>query len=210
VHNSGWAQSPGINVVNSPLEWNRLERYVKGLLTAFRDDERILLWDLYNEPGNSHQGEKSLPLLQAVFEWAWSARPSQPLSAGLWFDNQVLNDFLLHASDVITFHNYNASDSLEAQIDQLKPHGRPLICTEYMARPASSRFETHLPIFKRERVGCINWGLVAGKTNTIFAWNMPLDAPEPPLWFHDIFRKDGTPYKQDEVDFIRRMTEKTT
>jgi len=209
VHNSGWAQSPGVNIVNSPLEWNRLERYVKGLLTAFRDDERILMWDLYNEPGNNQQGEKSLPLLQTAFEWARSVRPSQPLSAGLWVDNQSLNEFQVSASDVITFHNYSTTNSLEAQITQLIAYGRPLICTEYMARPVGSRFETHMPIFKRERVGCMNWGLVAGKTNTIFAWNTPLDVPEPPLWFHDIFRKDGTPHRQEEVDFIRQITGKT-
>jgi hypothetical protein len=208
VHNSGWAQSPGVKVVNNSLEWNRLERYVKGVLTAFGDDSRILMWDLYNEPGNSMQGEKSLPLLQATFEWAWSVRPSQPLTAGVWFDCQDLNEFQILASDVITFHNYQPANSLEAQIAQLKTHKRPLICTEYMARPAGSLFETHLPIFKRARVGCVNWGLVAGKTNTIFAWSTPLDTPEPPLWFHDIFRKDGTPYQQDEVNFIRQITGK--
>jgi hypothetical protein len=210
VHNSGWAQSPGVKIVNNPLEWNRLQRYVIGLLTTFSKDERILMWDLYNEPGNSQQGEKSLPLLQAVFDWAWSVRPSQPLTAGIWFDDNVLSNFQLSASDVITFHNYGPTQGLEDQISQLRSHKRPLICTDYMARPAGSRFETHLPIFKRERVGCLNWGLVAGKTNTIFAWNTPLDAPEPPLWFHDIFRKDGTPYQKEEVDFIRQMTERTT
>jgi hypothetical protein len=208
VHNSGWVQSPGIRVVNKPLEWNRLQRYVKGLLTTFRHDVRILMWDLYNEPGNNQQGEKSLPLLKAAFEWAWSVRPGQPLTAGLWSNNKALNDFQMSASDVITFHNYSTTDSLEDDIHRLSIQGRPLICTEYMARTAGSRFETHLPIFKRERVGCLNWGLVAGKTNTIFAWNTPLDTPEPPLWFHDIFRKDGTPYMQTEVDFIRQMTGK--
>jgi hypothetical protein len=206
VHNSGWAQSPGVKIVNRPLEWNRLQRYVKGLLTTFRHDVRILMWDLYNEPGNSQQGEKSLPLLQAAFEWAWSVRPSQPLTAGLWFDDKALNNFQLSVCDVITFHNYGPAKSLEDQIDQLRIYDRPLICTEYMARPADSRFETHLPMFKRERVGCLNWGLVAGKTNTIFAWNTPLEAPEPPEWFHDIFHKDGTPYRQEEVDFIRQIT----
>lgn len=208
VHNSGWVQSPGVKIVNKPLEWNRLQRYVKGLLTTFRHDVRILMWDLYNEPGNNQQNEKSLPLLQAAFEWAWSVRPGQPLTAGVWFDNKAITNFQISASDVITFHNYNPAESLEDEIHDLTHYGRPLVCTEYMARTRDSRFETHLPIFKRERVGCINWGLVAGKTNTIFAWSTPLDTPEPPLWFHDIFRKDGTPYLQTEVDFIRQITGK--
>ena len=56
-------------------------------------------------------------------------------------------------------------------------------------------------------VGAINWGLVAGKTNTIFAWDTPLpDVAEPSLWFHDIFRSDGTPYSTEEVECIRSLT----
>ena len=206
VHNSGWVQSPGVRVVNNRWDWNRLERYVKGLLTAFANDERILLWDLYNEPGNSQQGERSLPLLQAAFEWAWSVRPSQPLSVGVWFDHPDLNAFQLASSDVITFHNYGPAEGLKQQIASLRAFNRPLICTEYMSRGLGSRFETHLPIFKQEKVGCLNWGLVAGKTNTIYAWNTPEGAPEPELWFHDIFRKDGSPYLPAEVAFIRQMT----
>jgi hypothetical protein len=204
-HNSGWVQSPGNAVTNEPLEWNRLERYVKGVLTTFKDDPRILLWDLYNEPGNGAQHEKSLPLLQAVFEWAWNVRPSQPLSVGLWYDNAPLSNFQISASDVITFHNYSDAANLEAQIHTLRALNRPLICTEYLARTRGCFFETNLPVFHREGVGCVNWGLVAGKTNTIYAWDTPLSA-EPEVWFHDIFRKDGTPYREEEVAFIRKWT----
>ncbi len=206
VHNSGWIQSPGPAIANNPYEWNRLERYVRGLLSAFKDDGRILMWDLYNEPGNSLQGDRSLPLLKAAFEWAWAVRPSQPLTAGLWNDHHSLNEFLLQSCDVITFHHYSDAASLQETITQLKASGRPLVCTEYMARTRGSRFETHLPIFKREGVGCLSWGLVAGKTNTIYAWDSPLDETEPELWFHDIFRKDGTPYSKEEAAFIRQIT----
>lgn len=206
VHNSGWARSPGSRCVSDPSTWSRLERYVKGVLSAFGKDRRILLWDLYNEPGNFGSNEKSLPLLEETFTWARAANPDQPLSAGLWFDNAALNEFQLQASDVITFHNYMDLDSLTGQIAELKSHGRPLICTEYMARTQNSLFETHLPVFKREGVGCINWGLVSGKTQTIFAWKTPSDTPEPELWFHDIFYPDGRPYKPQEVEAIRRIT----
>lgn len=206
VHNSGWIQSPGQKVVVDPYEWNRLERYVLRLLKTFKDDERILMWDLYNEPGNNGQHEKSLPLLQAAFEWAASVRPSQPLTAAVWYENDAFNEFQLAASDVVTFHLYDTPDKLEAMIARLKTSGKPLICSEYMARPRGSRFENSLPIFKREQVGCLNWGLVAGKTNTIYAWDTPLGDREPEEWFHDIFRADGTPYRPAEVEFIRQMT----
>ena len=208
THNSGWVQSPGSKVVTDASDWGRLEEYVHGLLEAFSQDERILLWDLYNEPGNSKLAEKSFDLLQAVFRWAREAGPSQPVSAGVWFDNKTLSDFQVANSDIVTFHDYEKVDHLEAQIHDLQAAGRPLICTEYMARGRGSRFETHLPVFKHHQVGCINWGLVSGKTQTIYAWDTPGGKAEPDPWFHDIFRPDGTPYKESEVAFIRSITGK--
>lgn len=205
VHNSGWMQSPGVKVVNNPAEWGRLERYVTGVVKAFREDERVLLWDLYNEPGNSKQGAASLPLLRSAFTWARQAAPSQPLSAGLWFDNAELNEFQLCNSDVITFHNYNDAANLERQIQDLASFDRPLICTEWMRRPIST-IKTHLQIFKRNRVGCLHWGLVAGKTQTIFPWGSEAGSPEPEIWFHDLFRPDGTPYDPSEIEIIRSLT----
>jgi hypothetical protein len=214
IHNSGWVQSPGVAVANrGPSAWTRLESYVKDILRCFAEDERILLWDLYNEPGNSGNGENSLPLVKAVFEWARAANPSQPLTVGLWFDNQALNDFQLAASDVITFHHYWESEKLEREIARLKAHGRPVICTEWMARTAGSRVQTHLPIFAREHVGCVNWGLVAGKTNTVYPWK-ELNSPQeslgmqvgPEVWFHDLLCADGSPYDQTEIETFKKLT----
>jgi len=207
VHNSGWAQSPGSKGVGDPKTWPRLEKYVADIVGTFGRDERVLMWDLYNEPGNSKRREKSLPLLKAVFRWARAAKPAQPVTVGVWFACKPLTDFQLAASDVITFHNYSNAKSLAAQIQKLKALGRPLICTEYMRRSAS-RFQTHLPIFQREKVGCYNWGLVNGKTQTIFPWGSKKGAPEPKSWFHDILRKDGSPYIPEEVALIRKLTAK--
>jgi hypothetical protein len=149
------------------------------------------MWDLYNEPGNSGYDLTSLPLLKKAFEWAWAIRPSQPLTCAIWYENKKLNDFQLSNSDVITFHNYNNAENLEKEINDLRKYGRPLVCSEYMARTRSSKFETHLPIFKKYDVGAINWGFVAGKSNTIYQWDTPVpDGSEPKIWFHDIFRKD--------------------
>ncbi|HET9907035.1 MAG TPA: cellulase family glycosylhydrolase [Anaerolineales bacterium] len=206
IHNSGWVQSPGSKLVTDESSWDTLADYVRGVIRTFAQDERILMWDLYNEPGNNGLDEKSLPLLQSAVTWAREANPSQPITIGLWYENESLNDFQLYASDVITFHNYLPEDDLLKQITTLKEHGRPLICTEYMARTRGSLFEKSLPIFKRENVGCINWGLVNGKTQTIYPWGSPGGEAEPELWFHDIFHRDGKPYRQEEVDFIKEIT----
>lgn len=206
VHNSGWVQSPGTRMVLDKSTWGPLEEYVKDVLGSFGDDNRVLMWDLYNEPGNGGLGTKSMVLLREVFRWARAAGPTQPISVGVWFDNDELNGFQLSKSDVVTFHNYHDSGNLEAQIGALRSHGRPMICTEYMARTRGSLFETCLPVFKREKVGCINWGLVDGKTQTKYPWGSEEGSPEPEPWFHEILHRDGTPYKQDEVDLIRRLT----
>jgi hypothetical protein len=205
VHNSGWLQSPGRKVVNDPEQWPRLQRYVRDIVGSFANDERVVFWDLYNEPGNSEQGIKSLPFLKKAFQWAREANPTQPLTAGIWFGNKQLNDFQLQASDIVTFHNYSDAKSLSRQIAQLKKHGRPVICTEWLRRPHSN-VQSHLPIFKKENVGCYNWGLVSGKTQTIYPWGSKKGAPEPTIWFHDLLRKDETPFDPEEVAFIRELT----
>lgn len=207
VHNSRWVQSPGSKSVTDLNSWPGLERYVKDIVGSFGKDGRVLVWDLYNEPGNSNMGNKSLPLLKATFKWAREARPKQPLTAGIWHQQLTeLNKYQLSASDVITFHNYNNVENLKQQITQLKKGGRPLICTEYLRRPGGSRFQSHLPIFKAEKVGCYNWGLVSGRTQTIYPWGSPKGSPEPEIWFHDMLRGDGTPFDPQEVELIQRLT----
>jgi hypothetical protein len=210
IHNSGWIRDPGDIFHEDSTLVDTLESYVKDVLTRFADDKRIVLWDLYNEPGNSGYGNKSMPLLQKVFRWGREVNPSQPLSVGVWNKELIdLNNFQLMNSDVITYHNYAEPEEHQRWIDSLKTYGRPMICTEYMARTRSSRFDNIMPILKKANIGAYNWGLVAGKTNTIYAWDTPMpDGKEPPVWFHDIFRKDGTPYKQEEVDLIKQLTGK--
>ncbi|WP_316812176.1 cellulase family glycosylhydrolase [Pedobacter heparinus] len=207
IHNSGWVQDPGQPMSADSTIFPGLEKYVKDVMSFFAKDKRILLWDLYNEPGNSGKGNASLPLLKKVFAWARAVGPQQPVSSGIWkWDLEDLNAFQIQNSDVITYHDYEEPQWHLRVIQMLKTHGRPLICTEYMARTRNSRFSNILPMLKKENIGAVNWGLVAGKSNTIYAWDTPLsDGSQPMEWFHDIFKKDGIPYRQDEVDLIKKM-----
>ena len=189
------------------------------------------MWDLYNEPGNAILPLASLPnyqaiprslvqlgrhvilpspsltLLQKIFVWARSANPAQPLTAGIWAPMPRLNRFQLASSDVLTFHHYLGAASLDKQINSLKRRfERPVICTEWMARPMGSRVESHLPIFKDTQVGCFCWGLVAGRTQTIHAWRDQPGTPAPELWHHDLLHSDGSAFSQAEVDMFRRLT----
>ncbi|UKT65034.1 cellulase family glycosylhydrolase [Pedobacter mucosus] len=210
VHNSGWLQDPGDPASREEAGFAELERYVKAVMNRFANDKRVLLWDLYNEPGNSGKLETTIPLLMKTIEWARAVNPSQPISIGLWnWGYEKLNALQIANSDVVTYHNYEAPDWHQRTIDLLKTGGRPMICTEYMARSRNSRFSNILPLLKKENVGAINWGFVSGKTNTKYAWDTPLaDGSEPLEWFHEIFNPDGTPYRRDETELIKKLNAK--
>ncbi len=207
VHNSGWVASPGKSRVLDRGCWPDLEKYAKDMIGSFGRDRRIVFWDLYNEPGNDGMGNKSLPLVEAVFTWARAVEHDQPLSIGIWGGPVEISNRQLELSDIITFHNYHGKDSVAKQIAELKKRGRPVICTEWMRRP-NSLFGTILPLFREERVGSYNWGLVNGRTQTHFPWGSKKGAPEPAVWFHDIFRKDGKPFDVQEIRVIREQTGK--
>ena len=209
IHNSGWVRDPSDALRSDTLSlYPALEKYMKDILVTFADDERVLMWDLYNEPGNSRYKSKSLPLLKNAFKWAQEVRPSQPLTSGVWSNGlKELNSFQLANSDITSYHCYSDGVTQQQTIDTLRRYGRPMFCTEYMGRTKNSTFQNCLPVLKANRVAAINWGLVAGKTNTIFTWDDPLpELEEPPLWFHDIFRRDGSPFSKDEVEFIKSLT----
>nr|WP_294894400.1 glycoside hydrolase family 2 TIM barrel-domain containing protein [uncultured Pedobacter sp.] len=209
IHNSGWLKDPGNRIYREPKLTNTLETYVKDVLTSFKNDKRIVMWDLYNEPGGQGIGNKSMPLLQKVFAWARTINPSQPLTAGVWnWDLKELSAWQITNSDVVTYHNYGNEVDHQKTIDAFKnKYKGPLICTEYMARNNGSKFFNIMPILKKQNIGAYNWGLVAGKTNTVYKWDTPIPSgEEPEIWFHDIFRKDGTPYSQAEVDLIKSLS----
>jgi hypothetical protein len=228
VHNSGWVQSPGLNILKDSTQYPVLEKYVKAVVGHFATDPRIIMWDVWNEPDNTNdpayvkvelpnKAAVVLPLLQKTFAWARAANPTQPLTSGIWAGNWASDSTLkpmekvqLEESDVLSFHCYDDSARLDQKITQLQRYGKPLFCTEYMARPNKSTFQTCLPVGKKHKVATINWGFVNGKSQTIYPWDSWKKAyhSEPPLWFHDIFRKDGKPYKTEEVAFIKEETGK--
>jgi hypothetical protein len=230
VHNSGWVQSPGAVALGDAKQYPRLKAYVQGVVGAFAKDNRILGWDIWNEPGNSNMGsyakeelrdksERVLVLLPQAFEWAREVAPTQPLTSGVCCVDQApdasrlgkVELIQLRESDVVTFHNYSWPEYFKREVGWLKKYNRPVICTEFMARSVGSTFDTILPIAKEEKVGAINWGFVAGKTQTNLpweSWEHPYILAQPPVWFHEVLHSDGKPYRQAEADLIRELTGK--
>lgn len=226
IHNSGWVQSPGAARLDDHGYLRTMRGYVTGVLTQFRSDDRILGWDLWNEPDNPANAYASVErkdkvdlvaqLLPQVFEWARLIDPCQPLTSGVWHGEwtdpgrrSVISSIQLENSDVITFHCYAGPEEFERRIGELVPLGRPILCTEYMARPLGSTVQSILPIAKRAGVGAFNWGFVAGKTQTFFpwdSWDHPNPDPAMPQeWFHDLLAPDGRPFRDTEIQTILEL-----
>lgn len=230
IHNSGWLQAPGAQILGDAQRHDELRPYIYGLIHEFRNDRRVHAWDLFNEPENlnvnsygKHGATTELPnkaematrLLRKVFVWARNAEPSQPLTAGVWRGPWPSHDkmstiekLMLEESDVISFHNYGDLSDVRLRIEQLRRYGRPILCTEYMARPNGSRFDPILTYFKEETVAAYNWGFVAGKTQTNYPWDswQKSYTAQPKTWFHEIFRGNGTAYDSREVEYIKNVT----
>jgi hypothetical protein len=225
VHNSGWVQSPGAAALQDPTQYPRLEQYVRGVVAAFANDDRVLCWDVWNEPDNVNSNNYPDPknkvaliekLLPQAFAWARASNPSQPLTSGVWkidyskSELSAVEKIQLNSSDIISFHNYGNPTEFNKSLALLSNYKRPMICTEYLARGFGSTFKDILVIGKSKHVGMINWGFAQGKTQTHLpwdSWQKPyVNGRQPAVWHHEIFQGNGTPYKQEEVDFIRSMT----
>jgi len=238
VHNGRAVASPGRAAVMDRAQWPAFRRYLQDIITVFKEDPRILLWDLYNEPGNlmifTESGlfaefdhaltEHSRDLMIASFRWAREICPIQPLSVAAWrtptdnyhsaaFDNEI-DRLAIEHSDVITFHAYGNRKRVESHIEQLMKLERPLLSTEWMARTIGSVFQDQLELYQSNNVGCFSWGLVQGRTQTHLPWPQALvelhgELEEPNMWFHDVLKPNGKPYDETEKLLVTELTSST-
>jgi hypothetical protein len=228
LHNSGWVQSPGAEVISRAERLDELKPFVQDVIGHFRNDARVQVWDLFNEPDNGGGGnysaleatnklENSILLLKKTFAWAREVKPSQPLTSGVWIGDwsdpaklAPMHRPQLAESDVISFHTYDPPAEVTNRVGWLRQYQRPLLCTEYMARPRGNSFNPVMGYFKSERIAAYNWGFVSGKTQTIYPWDSWQNTytNEPPVWFHDILRTDGAAYMPLEVNYIKLQTGK--
>ena len=234
VHNSGWLQAPGAEILRDPARHDQLKPYIVGLIGHYRNDHRVQAWDLFNEADNPNRNsygvdgfktelpedvkaEMATKLMAKLFVWAREAGATQPLTAGLWRDDwssddrlTPFNKLMLDESDVISFHCYGPPQAMKDRVSELRRFGRPLLCTEYMSRGSGSTFDPIMGYLKEQNVAAYNWGLVDGKTQTAYPWEtwQKQYTAKPDLWFHEIFWADGRPYDAKEVEYIKSVTGK--
>jgi hypothetical protein len=227
VHNSTWVQGPGAAVVADRSRWDSLRPYVDGVMERFGTDERIVAWDLFNEPDSpnpaylrrdpTRKRQRIADLLELVWDWAAEVDPSQPLTVGVYLKpwaphperaSRVART-ALERSDIISFHCYEPEPVLQRAIDGLRSLGRPLVCTEWMARPTSP--PALIEVFRRTGVGCYTWGLVDGRSQTKYPWSSWVRrSTDRTPWFHELLHPDGTPYDHEEKELFRRATGHST
>lgn len=234
IHNSRAVASPGRDTVVDPTRRPMLESYVRDVVRTFRNDGRVLFWDIYNEPGNrmefvtggfSRYGgdldPHSLYLMEQAFGWSREETPDQPMTVAAWttplpgedahpYQTEIDRSALLH-SDIATFHAYWKAEHVERFIDYLTVLDRPMLCTEWMARAVDSKIDDQLQLFHDRKIGCFQWGLVQGRTQTHLPWPADLvrahgGSSDASIWFHDLLYPDGRPYDEDEVAKISDLT----
>ncbi|WP_338463963.1 cellulase family glycosylhydrolase [Franconibacter daqui] len=231
VHNSQAAASPGRNIVMQPALWGLVERYIKDIVGHFSQHKTLIVWDLYNEPTNrmifTPSGQttfdpalerRSHRLMVLAFRWAREMKPQQPLTVGAWHIaagqdpalpvySHPTDQRALALSDIISFHAYVPLAQLHQAITYLRQFKRPLLCTEWMARHAASIMHEQLPLFKAQGIGCWQWGLVKGRTQTWLPWPglATVDASAPPRWFHDLLDETGAAFDETETALIKQL-----
>lgn len=226
---SRWVQCPGRRRLEDESRWPELEDYAHDVVARFAGDDRVLAWDVWNEPPaesgqvfalgdlgareSARKTELTYRLLAHVFEALAPIAPRQPLTSAVWWtrDGAWLDSVLtamerlqIEHSDVVSFHSYSAPAEFRAQADSLLSRGRPVLCTEFMDRAVGATLEALLPIAAARGLAMLMWGCVEGQIqarHSIASWASSEGDPE--LWHHDLLRADGTPYAPSDVDAIR-------
>ena len=206
VHNSVWTPCPGTDIADDPDQYPRLREYEQDIIGSFGSDPRIILWDMYNEPHNAGRRELSIPLVRDSFVWAREVEPQQPLTLCVGFAYDPVDEIAVENSDIVSFHSYSPFKRMKELLAPLQAIGYPLLITEWMARSRGSTIKNLLWYFKEENIGCYQWGLVSGRTQTYFPWATQEGSQEPEIWFHDVIRQDGSPYDETEYQLVRELT----
>lgn len=190
-----------------PKYFDMVDEFAK----KYGQDDRLQIWDIWNEYGNSHRGKMSLPALLQFADILRSNRVKQPITAGP-LNTPELRDPCHELSDIISFHYYGPNEGVIPMIEELRERWeRPLLNTEWLNRIGRNTVDYQFPLYYLERIGSYNWGLIQGYSQTFEPWGgyyirqskgEELDLT---LWQHDLYRFNGLPYIPAETKLIRRF-----
>ena len=218
---AGDYREPGYQLIDEPELLEKYYDMIREIVGKYAKDERIQIWNVWNEIGNSNRNQMSVPYMIKAFEIARSCNPIQPLTADIWRTNDLLVDKIskeeeiaVELSDVITFHNYSSFETFALVVKKIKEkYGRPTMCTEWLNRLENNNVDNVLPLLYVENVGSYHWGLFQGFSQTFEPWGGYYIAQEKgsdkdlTLWQHDIFRFNGLAYIPKEIRTFKRFAD---
>ncbi len=196
-HDKKWMPSPGFSRLGNQ-DRPALERYIQAVVGGHRQDRRIVLWDVMNEPESTAHyadGERGgRATIDAFVRWALrrvkDEQPNQPLTIGWAAQPNTLA--FIDLVDVICIHQYCPAAELAKWIREAQHwsrlYGKPVIMNEFIGRPQQP-FERALPIVAEQKIGWCFWELMIGRTQ--FA-----EGVSP---YQGLLYPDGTCYDADEV-----------
>ena len=216
---SGTHTEPGYQLNDEPEYREKFYQMADELAAKYARDERLQIWDVWNELGAGRRGDMSLEMAQRCFEIIRSHDPIQPLTAECWiFDGEqkVKNErerTLVEWSDIVSFHYYGPYPTMVKIVESLKEtYDRPIINSEWLNRIDNNNVEDIFPLFYLEKIGSYHWGLIQGFSQTYEPWGGYLtDVADPDYygprdltkWQHDLYRFNGLPYIAREIAIIR-------
>jgi hypothetical protein len=214
----------GYTSLDDPELRPKFFRMCEEIMTKYRDDDRILFWNIWNEPGANRREEVTVANLREMFALAWKIGVKQPCAADVWTDDfgtdaKAKNQAQYWAgklSDIVSYHCYGDYEYQICVIRKLKRYyDRPMVNTEWLARIKNNDVFSAYPLFYIENVGCTCWGFVAGRYQTYEPWESmwrSYDEGHPATkdwdmtkWFHDLFRPSHRPYDPKEISLIKRF-----
>ena len=202
--------APLYSPVDEPELAEKFYEYCEDLASRYAKDERVIVWNIWNEPGNSSRGTLSVPHMKRAFEIFRSHDPIQPLCADVWRmpKTNILTEeeaTAIELSDIISYHDYGSLDHSVRVIEFLRQYERPMLNTEWLHRVQFNNVATHLPLYYNNNVGVFNWGFVNGKFKGHEPWEACWrryakgEKLEMTKWQHDLLRPNYRPYDPEEI-----------
>lgn len=194
---------------------------IKDIVNKYATDERILCWNIYNEPGITLKEDECIPVLTKMFETVRACDPIQPVTADVWrglneddSPKTKVEEIALKNSDIISFHNYSSYCKFCKLVDAFSIYNRPIFCTEWLHRINHNIVGEIYPLLYIKNIANYCWGFVVGKTQTNEPWDILWNEYYDPnknvdydftKWQHDLFRPNFRPYDPTEIDLIKQF-----
>ena len=211
----------GYELIDEPEYREKFFEMVEELAAKYAHDERLQIWNVWNELGNSRRHAMSVPVMEKACEIIRSHDQIQPITVDVWTYTKDckpvpgVQERAIALSDVISFHNYSSFGTFVRVLKAMQSFGRPVFCTEWLNRITGNLVEQVFPLLYLEHVGSYHWGLIQGYSQTYEPWgcynaeiadpnyNGPHDLT---ALQHDLYRFSGLPYKAKEVAIIKEFS----